>query len=55
MRELTVQTDPFKKTSATIKRKVYILDNPGRVLDVLKFRNNITEGMSRNAITTGTN
>ena len=55
MRELTIRTDPTDDTSLRIKQRIKVLDNPDRVLDVLKAREAIKEGLVGNNITTGPN
>ena len=55
MRELTIRTDPTDENSLRIKRRIKVLDNPTRVLDVLKAREAIKEGLVGNHITQGPN
>ena len=55
MWELTIRTDPADKLSLCIKLCVKVLDNPNTVLDVLKAREAIKEGLLGNNITSGPN
>jgi hypothetical protein len=55
VRELTIRTDPTNEESPRITRRIKVLDNPTNVLEVLKTRQAIREGLTGNAITTGPN
>ena len=55
MQELTIRMDPTDNTSLRIKRRIKVLDNPNTVLDVLKAREAIKEGLVGKNITAGPN
>ena len=53
MRKLSVHTDPTNEDSTRAKRKIRILDHPKNLLEVLRERLAIAQGLSGNNITTG--
>ena len=53
--ELSVLADPANKDSTKIKRKIRILDHPKNLIEVLRARLAIVEGLTGNNITTGPN
>ena len=54
IRELSVITDPANEDSTCIKRKTHILDHPKNLIEVLRARLVISQGLTENSITTGT-
>ena len=52
MRELLVQTDPTNEDSTRIKRRIHIMDHPKNLLEVLRARLAISQGLTGNDITT---
>ena len=55
MRELSVLTDPSNADSTRIKQKIRILDHPKNLIEVLRARLAISQGLTGNNITTGPN
>ena len=55
MRELLVQTDPTNEDFTHVKQIISILDHPKNLLEVLRSRLAIAQGLIGNNITTGTN
>ena len=55
MRKLPVHTYPYNEYSTRIKQKIRILDHPKNLIDVLRARLTIAQGLTGNNITTGTN
>ena len=55
IRELSVTTDPTNEDSTRIKRKIWILDHPKNLINVLCTRLTIVQGLIGNYITTGPN
>ena len=55
IRELLVLADPSNEHSTKIKRKIRILDHPKNIIEVLRARLAIKNGLAGNAITTGPN
>ena len=55
IRELSVLTDPANEDSTRIKQKIRILDRPKNLVDVLRARLAISQGLSGNNITNGPN
>ena len=55
IRELPVLTDLTNKDSTHIKRKIRILDHPKNVIEVLRARLAISQGLTGNTIITGPN
>ena len=55
MRKLPVHMDPTNEYSTCVKRKIRILDHPKNLLEVLRARLAITQGLTGNNITTGPN
>ena len=53
--ELSVLADPANKDSTKTKRKIRILDQPKNLIEVLRARLVIVEGLTCNNITTGPN
>ena len=53
MRKLSVHTDPTNEDSTRVKQKIRILDHPKNLLEVLRERLAIAQGLSGNNITTG--
>ena len=51
--ELSVLTDTATEDSTRIKRKIRILDHPKNLIEVLRGRLAIFQGLNRNNITTG--
>ena len=54
-RELSVRTDPSNEDSIHVKQKIRILDNPKNLIEVLRTRLAIAQGLTGNNITTGPN
>ena len=55
MRKLSVRTDTTKEDSTRVKRKIRILDHPKNLLEVLRARIAIAQGLIGKSITTGPN
>ena len=55
MRELSVRTDPTNEDLTRVKKKIRISDHPENLLEVLRARLAIAQGLTGNNITTGTN
>ena len=55
MRELSVHTDPSTEDSTHNKQKIRILDHPKNLIEVLRARLAIDQGLTGNSITTGPN
>ena len=55
MRELSVQTDPANEYLTRVKQRTRILDHPQNLLEVLRARLAISQGLTGNDITTGPN
>ena len=55
MRELSVHTDPTNVDSTCVKQKTRILDHPKNLIDVLRARIAIAQGLTGNNMSTGTN
>ena len=55
IRELSVLSDPENEDSTRIKRKIRILDHPKNLIEVLRARLAIAQGLTGNNITTGPN
>ena len=55
IRELSVLADPSNEESTRIKRKIRILDHPKNLIEVLRARLAIAQGLTGNNITTGPN
>ena len=55
IRELSVLADPSNEGSTLIKRKIQILDHPKNLIEVLRARLAISQGLTGNNITTGPN
>ena len=55
MRELLVQTDPTDEDSTRVKQIIRIMDNPQKLLEVLRASLEIYQGLTGNDITTGPN
>ena len=53
MRELSVIADPANKDSTKIKRRICFLDHPKNLIEVLRARLAIRQGITGNNITTG--
>ena len=53
MRKLSVRTDPTNEDSTRVKQKNRILDHPKNLLEVLRARLAIAQGLSGNNITKG--
>ena len=53
--ELSVLADPSNEDSTRIKRKIRILDHPKNLIEVLRARLAIAQGLTGNNITTGPN
>ena len=51
MRELSVHTDPTNEDLTRIKQKICILDHPKNLLEVIRARLAITQGLTDNNIT----
>ena len=55
MHKLSVHTDPTNKDLNHVKQKIRILDHPKNLLEVLRARLAISQGLTGNNITTGIN
>ena len=55
MRELSVFTDPTNEDFTLVKQKNRILDHPKNLLEVIRARLVIAQGLTGNNITTGPN
>ena len=55
MHKLAVRTDPYNEYSTRVKQKTRILDHPKKLIEVLRARLAISQGLTGNNITTGTN
>ena len=55
MRELTVHTYPTNEDLIRVKQKIRILGHPKNLLEVLRARLAIEQGLTGNNITTGPN
>ena len=55
MRKLSVRTDPSNEDSTRVKQKIRILDHPKKLIEVLRARLAISQGLTGNNITTGPN
>ena len=53
--ELSVLTDPANEDSTCIKRKIRIVNHPKNLIEVLRARIAISQGLTGNNITTGHN
>ena len=53
--DLSVLADPSNENSTLIKRKIRILDHPKNLIEVLRVRLVIAQGLTGNNITTGPN
>ena len=50
MRELALRTDTFNEDSTCINRKIYIVDHPKNLIEVLRARLAINQGLTGNNI-----
>ena len=50
--KLSVRTDPTNEDSTCVKRKIRILDHPKNLIEVLRARLAIAQGLTENNITT---
>ena len=55
MRKLSVHTDPNNEDSTRVKQKIHILDHLNNLIDFLRSRLVISQGLTGNNITTGPN
>ena len=55
MHKLAVRTDPYNEDSTRVKQKIRILDHPKKLIEVLRARLAISQGLTGNNITTGPN
>ena len=55
MRKLSVRIDPTNEDSTCVKQKVRILDHPKKLIEVLRARLEIAQGLTGNNITAGQN
>ena len=55
MRKLSVRTDQTNEYSTRVQRRILNLDHPQNLLEVLRARLAIAQGLTGNAITTGPN
>ena len=55
IRELSVLADPTNEQSTNIKPKIRILDHPKNLIEVLRARLEIKQGLAGNVISTGPN
>ena len=55
MRKLPLRTDPSNEDSNRVNRKIRILDHPKTLIEVLRSRLAISQGISKNNVTTVTN
>ena len=55
IRELPVLADPSNEYSTLIKQKIRILDHPKNLIEVIRARLAISQGLTGNNITTGPN
>ena len=55
IQKLSVRTDPSNEDSTRIKRKIRILDRPKKLIEVLRSRLVIVQGLTGTNITTGPN
>ena len=55
MRKLEVRTDPTNEYSTRNKQIIHILDHPKNLIEVLRARLTIYQGLTGNNITTGPN
>ena len=55
MRELSVRMDPTNEDLTRVKQKIHILGHPKNLLEVLRERLVITQGLTVNNITIGPN
>ena len=55
MRELSVRKDPTNEDFSHVKRKIYILGHLKNLIEVLRARLAIYQGLTGNNITTGLN
>ena len=55
MCKLSVLTKTTNEDSTRVKQKIRILDNPKKLIEVLRARIAIAQGLNGNNITTGTN
>ena len=55
MRQLSVLTDQTNEDSTRVKQKNHILDHMKNFIEVLRARLVISQGLTRNNITTGPN
>ena len=55
IRELSVLADPANEDSTYINRKIRILDHPKKLIEVLRARLAIGQGITGNKIKTGPN
>ena len=52
LRKLSVRTDPTNEDSNRVKRKIHILYHPKNLIEVLRARLAIAQGLTGNNITT---
>ena len=55
IRELSLLADPANKDSTKMKQKICILDHSKNLIEVLRAKLSIAEGLTGNNITTGPN
>ena len=53
MRELSVRTDPSNENSTRVKQKIRILDHQKNLIEVIRTRLAIYQGLTGNTIITG--
>ena len=53
--KISVRKDPTNGDSTRVKRNIHILDNPNNLLEVIRARIDISQGLTGNKITTGPN
>ena len=55
MRKLSVHTDPTNEDSTNVKQKIFILDHLKNLIEVIRSRLAIAQGLTGNNITMGPN
>ena len=55
MRKMSVRTDSTNEDLTRVKQKIHILDHPKNLIEVLRARLSIAQGLTGNNITTVTN
>ena len=55
MRKMSVRTDSTNEDLTRVKQKIHILDHPKNLIEVLRARLSIAQGLTGNNITTGPN